>query len=185
MKLQGKTLMIVAHPDDEVIFGFDTLNDNPECHVICLTNGDNPERATAFANLFKGNLKQVTGEIWSYRDEPVDGFTPVELIEIAETLKEIAAGYNNIVTHDWAGEYGHTQHKQVSEVVSALAGNKNLYHFCTSNILSYSTLMNKLNILWSIYSAEYHKGTFDWVDPKESTNRMMDWIACGTIKKVN
>jgi LmbE family N-acetylglucosaminyl deacetylase len=44
--MQNKTnkLMIVSHPDDEVIFGGSALLEEEGWRVVCLTNGNNPLR---------------------------------------------------------------------------------------------------------------------------------------------
>ncbi len=47
-----KILMLIAHPDDEVIFGYtDLIRD--VVHVICFTNKDHSVRSVEFANSIK------------------------------------------------------------------------------------------------------------------------------------
>ncbi len=43
-------VMVVAHPDDEVLWGFRELQKSPETWmVVCLTNAENVVRATEFS----------------------------------------------------------------------------------------------------------------------------------------
>lgn len=60
-------IMIVAHPDDETIFGGTQLLQEKGWLVICVTNGDNQVRCGEFTKV----MKKIDAhfEIWNYYDE--------------------------------------------------------------------------------------------------------------------
>ncbi|MFC5530799.1 PIG-L family deacetylase [Cohnella yongneupensis] len=137
-------LMVVAHPDDESIFGGALLLREQGWKVICVTNGDNAVRrrefkaATAFA--------QAEYEIWNYEDRYNGDFDRKKLsADIQRVLNE--TNYTKIVTHGLKGEYGHPQHIALSEVMHGLV-KSNLYTFKLSDqILDLNLLLRKLKLL--------------------------------------
>ncbi|MDL2276653.1 PIG-L family deacetylase [Breznakia sp. OttesenSCG-928-G09] len=117
---QNKTrLMIVAHPDDEVLFGGNELI-NHEYYIVCLTNGDNELREAEFQNML--DKTKNTGVILSYPDK-VKGersnWSKEQEVISKEVEKIIITGdWDRIVTHNPQGEYGHIQHKKTNEIVT-------------------------------------------------------------------
>ena len=99
--------MVVAHPDDEAMWGAGLLLRYPKnWDVICCTT---PERDPERAELF-------------FKSCAVLGVNPV-LIRQPENLKidfnKIdLEPYDLIVTHNRDGEYGHRQHKEVNAYIS-------------------------------------------------------------------
>ena len=59
-----ENIMIVAHPDDESIFGGHVINNNWK--IICVTNGNNEIRRTEFENVM--NMSGALYEIWDFKD---------------------------------------------------------------------------------------------------------------------
>lgn len=129
-------LMIVAHPDDELIFGGSELIKEKGWKVICVTNGSsnsvnifgnkNINRTDEFISLM--DHLQCAYEIWDFED---NGFNcnwsySVLYNKIYEAINE--KEYQKILTHNLDGEYGHIQHKFIGKVVYQMHP-KNLYVF--------------------------------------------------------
>ena len=115
----SKQLMIVAHPDDETLWG----GGHPQSggyFVVCLTNGYQETRAAEFEAVMEASGN--TGLILSYPDKIAgqrDDWTHVRT-QIYEDLTLILqyAPWDSIVTHNAAGEYGHIHHKMTHELVT-------------------------------------------------------------------
>ncbi|WP_181884521.1 protein kinase domain-containing protein [Neobacillus piezotolerans] len=124
-RIKADKLMIVAHPDDEVLFGGGELIKEKGWKVICVTNSNNKERASEFKFVMKSLGAEY--EIWDFPDVWEGDFDrPALTKKIKNELK--GKDYKKIVTHNLHGEYGHTQHIALSEVVHSLC-KKNLYVF--------------------------------------------------------
>lgn len=114
--------MVVAHPDDEALFGGGQLLLEDNWKVVCLTNGDNSIRRKEFEQVMY--VVGATFEMWNYHDQfevPLDDFEPVLRKIMTEPFKKI-------VTHNAYGEYGHPHHKQIHNVMRRLVG-EDLYVF--------------------------------------------------------
>jgi LmbE family N-acetylglucosaminyl deacetylase len=104
-----KKLMIVAHPDDESLFGGAQLITEDNWKVICVTNGDNQTRRKEFENVM-----YITGsdfEMWDYMDQyhiPLD-----EKRLILDLKRVLDEPWEKVVTHNEHGDYGHPHHKQL------------------------------------------------------------------------
>ena len=108
-------LMLVAHPDDEVLFGYHDLFQGTT--VVCFTNGDNPIRSAEFYAVMKAT--NSLGIILGYPDSLTDSW---DSIKDEDFFKEIPEGlYDYIVSHNQQGEYGHVQHIRVHNIAVALA----------------------------------------------------------------
>lgn len=145
-------LMIVAHPDDESIFGGGALISQPGWRVICLTNGSDDVRAKEFQQAM--DFAQVSYEIWDYPDEYDGSFDEEEVKrDIEKVLKK--GNYQRIMTHNLQGEYGHSQHKALSRILHSMRL-KNLCVFDTSNEkLPEDILKNKMELLRHYESQMY------------------------------
>jgi hypothetical protein len=109
-----KAAMIVAHPDDESLWGAGFLiEDNwyAEWTVICCsTPAHDPPRAFAFKRACA--VLGVKSVMLGAKDrEPLLKFDLPSLSEFAR-----------VVTHNHVGEYGHAHHKQVHSAVRAAYG---------------------------------------------------------------
>lgn len=116
------SLMIVAHPDDETIWGANHLK-NGNYLVICITNGDNETRSKEFYEV----MKQVgsKGIMLTYPDKTNgkkdDWKSSKEAItkDIQYIIKQ--NHWKEIVTHNPDGEYGHPHHIMTNRIVTTLA----------------------------------------------------------------
>ena len=111
-------LMIVAHPDDEFIWGgAHLLEDN--WLVVVLTNAGNKTRKPEFEAMMEATGN--TGLILGYPDK-VGGkrsnweFWSDSIRTDVETLISYK-DWKQIVTHNIDGEYGHQHHKSAHEIV--------------------------------------------------------------------
>jgi LmbE family N-acetylglucosaminyl deacetylase len=109
-------LMIVAHPDDETIFGGEALLATAGWTVVSVTNAGNPLRRAEFMAAMT-----AAGANWFILDHPdhlTDGdFDP----RLRQQLQWIIADarYESFVTHNARGEYGHPQHRSLHRIVEA------------------------------------------------------------------
>ncbi len=112
-----KKLMIVAHPDDETLWGgFGLIED--DYFVLCITNGDNEVRSGEFKKIM-----ETTGDvglILSYPDKIGGKRSDWRLwkkqiqtdIETVLNYKD----WESVVTHNEKGEYGHQHHIMTHEL---------------------------------------------------------------------
>lgn len=129
-------LIIVAHPDDETLWGYHQLKEGKGWKIISITNANNDVRVkelTAIAKHFNASL-----EIWNYTDSPLKyNMHPQLYIDIKKEIDK--PNVKMVLTHNPLGEYGHIQHKKVSQVVLSVS-KKPTYVF------SYSTKQHKGNM---------------------------------------
>ena len=129
-----ENLMIVAHPDDEILWGGAHLY-KQKYFVVCLTNGYNSKRAHDFKRIIK--FTKNSGIILNYpdmQDDKQDNWLEVQegiLNDISYLLNY--KSWKTIVTHGPEGTTGHLHHKKISKYVTKIAkeNNKfnNLYYF--------------------------------------------------------
>lgn len=115
---KAKKLMIVAHPDDELIFGGGHLLEG-DYLVLCITNGRNKTRRAEFESVIKetgnqGIILEYPDKVCGKRDEwknVKDGI----FSDIEKVIK--LKNFDMIVTHNERGEYGHLHHKITHSLV--------------------------------------------------------------------
>lgn len=120
-------LMIVAHPDDEVLWGGGHLYDGGYL-VVCVTGGRNETRAGEFRCVIKasGNeciILDYPDKVNGKRDtwEQVSAGIRSDLEKIM-TCKE----WNTIAVHNQKGEYGHTHHINLHGYVTEIYDRDNI-----------------------------------------------------------
>lgn len=127
---EAKKLMIVAHPDDETLWGSHALY-RDKYLVVCVTCGVRHDRVIEFKEVMSfakddymmlGFPDLVNGKKSDWKNE---------LGEINKQLKKIidSKDWEIIVTHNPEGEYGHIHHKMLSQVVTTHADYSILYYF--------------------------------------------------------
>ncbi len=128
------SLMIVAHPDDETIWGGAHLLEGNYV-VVCITNGNNSIRRREFENVMK-ETKSI-GLMLNYPDKTRGKRDDWKACQgrIQEDINRIIGKkkWNTIVTHNPDGEYGHIHHQMTSRIVTAVTKEQRdedrLYYF--------------------------------------------------------
>lgn len=141
---QKRSLVIAAHPDDEVLW-FSSVLDKADEIVICFLDIDaSPEisagRRRCAAGYPLGNLKWLEiGESGCYGladwrhpaavrwgiqipDKGADARYRENYERLSELLEAILPGYSAVYTHNPWGEYGHEEHVQVHSAVKNICG---------------------------------------------------------------
>jgi hypothetical protein len=100
--------MVVAHPDDETLWGGGLLAEDPSIQVfVCSKPARDPARVEQF---FKAcAIYGVQGSVWSQPDS-MPYLDPYKYLNGMD-------GFDEIITHNHAGEYGHSHHRQVHEYI--------------------------------------------------------------------
>lgn len=113
-------LMIVAHPDDEAIFGGGHIAED-DYFIVCLTNGYNRTRKNEFMKVL--SAANDKGMILSYPDTIDKGVRSdwknvksglLKDLQLLLTYKK----WDQVVTHNPQGEYGHQHHKMTNQYVT-------------------------------------------------------------------
>lgn len=115
----AQKLMIVAHPDDETLWGGSALVGGG-WFVVSVTGGRNHRRSAEFQGVM--DESGCTGILLEYPDKVNlrrDDWTAVEsgIRADFETILH-ARDWTEIVTHNPDGEYGHQHHKLTSRYVA-------------------------------------------------------------------
>lgn len=160
-----KKLMIVAHPDDDIIWGGSHLIDD-DYLVVCITCGADLKRVDEFEKVMaKTEDDYIMLDYPDKTNGKRDDWSSV-YDSVTDSLKAIIdyKDWNLIVTHNPDGEYGHVQHKMTNEIVTKLASNKNLMYFgrfYKSNLVpdDLETITDKnynikVNILVPLYASQ-------------------------------
>ena len=121
-------LMIVAHPDDEAIFGGQSLLEERGWRVVCLTNKNNQIRSEEMKYSMHGCgvIDYFIYDLEDILDSPLDPERVSSIIE--EHLGE--REWKKIVTHNNIGEYGHPHHYQIhNEIKKKISNLDNFWVF--------------------------------------------------------
>ena len=127
-------LMVVAHPDDETIWGGQHLLED-DYLVVCLTNANNKQRKKEFFQVMQesndiGIMLSYPDKVNNKRDDWSSSKEDIEK-DIAYLLQY--KKWDLIITHNPDGEYGHIHHKMTSRIVSGAVESRKekdcLYYF--------------------------------------------------------
>lgn len=118
-------LMIVAHPDDETLWGSEELINNKYL-VVCITCGTNKKREKEIEQALKISKDRliVLGKPDKVKGKRSDWKKNKKQIELELNYVMKKKDWNNIVTHNPDGEYGHIHHKMTNKLVTKVY-NKN------------------------------------------------------------
>ncbi|MDD2391762.1 MAG: PIG-L family deacetylase [Bacilli bacterium] len=183
-------IMIVAHPDDETIWGGGHLIEDNYL-VVCVTCGSNKIRTYEFKKVMK--ITKDNYIMLGYPDKrngKLDNWVTIEdnIFHDLEYLIDMKH-WQDIVTHNPNGEYGHYHHKKISDIVTYLAAPDQLYYFGTYySKRSYDKLQTpllrlndetyeiKVEKLIEVYKTQrFIKKTFSQMFPHENWIRSTDW----------
>lgn len=124
-------LMIVAHPDDDILWGGAHLIEDNYL-VVCVTCGPIKERVNEFISVMNAtNDKYIMLGYPDKTNGERDNWDTVK-DDISKDLESIVnlKDWNIIVTHNPLGEYGHIHHKMTNTMITELVENKDvLYYF--------------------------------------------------------
>lgn len=147
-------LMIIAHPDDEIIFGGQALLEERGWRVVCLTNGRNEIRSSEIESAMHkcGVVDFVIHDLKDRLEIPLDSDILSSILKEEINSKE----WKKIVTHNNIGEYGHPHHYQIHNEVKKIISNiDNLWVFDKrKERIESETLERKNRILNEIYASQ-------------------------------
>lgn len=150
-------LMIVAHPDDETLFGGgELIKHAKEYKVICLDYGNHITRHLEFLRA----MQMIGVEKWEHWDgEPYKtsaAYNESILIPRIERVLD-EQNWDMVVTHNQGGEYGHYRHVSTHNVMARLCPEK-LYVFNTdlTTRLPDDILHKKHEVLSTAYQSQYN-----------------------------
>lgn len=165
-------LMIVAHPDDEFIFGGKYLLEEKGWKVITVTNGYHPIRREEFRGLMRELGQEY--KMLSHYDTIEHGYIEQYIVDyIKNIIKTNKQKLIKIVTHNSEGEYGHPQHigvsRMVTDIVVELNLTNKLYHFSKGKVLSKKTLEQVYSLMEKYYPSQYY--VIDKLNLRDYINR--------------
>lgn len=120
-----RAIVIVAHPDDEIIFMGGTIMKNPQIDwtVFSLCRASDKDRAPKFWRVCKkNNVKGIIADLEDKDKMSVVKSVPIIAKLISDKLKNKKFDY--IFTHGANGEYEHKRHIGVHLAVKKLIDNK-------------------------------------------------------------
>ena len=114
-------VIIVAHPDDEILWVGGTILSNPlwKCFIVCLCRKSDSDRAPRFYDSLK-ELKSE-GHMGDMDDGPDQKPLDEKVVEHAILELMPSRHFDLIITHNPLGEYTrHIRHEEVSKAVIRL-----------------------------------------------------------------
>ena len=111
-------VLIVAHPDDEILWAGGTILDHPSWNwfILSLCRGSDPDRAPKFFKVLE--MLGAQGSMGDLDDGPEQ--KPLEDKEVSETILNLLPSkhFDLIITHDPSGEYTrHLRHEETGKAV--------------------------------------------------------------------
>ena len=140
-----RSVLVVAHPDDEVLWFSSILDSVSKILMVYDTAGGSADRRAALretladhlladkiTNLAIGRVRSHNRSRWPEPvetdyglkleiDPAMDAAYAAQLHEVREKLRPHLKDASNVFTHNPWGEYGHEDHVQLSKCVSSLA----------------------------------------------------------------
>jgi hypothetical protein len=114
-------LLIVAHPDDEVLWGGINLLTQPGWFVVCSTHANDPVRSAEFYSTMSycNVTKYIMFDIKdTYTEDPAVADSLYDGSKFEDAIKQLSKKeWKLVLTHNSDGEYGHEHHKKVHRLV--------------------------------------------------------------------
>lgn len=185
-------LMIVAHPDDETLWGGKALIED-DYLVVCITCGKVKSRVFEFVNVMHTtNDKYIMLGYPDKTNGERDNWDTV-YEDITKDLKEIIKlkDWELIVVHNPEGEYGHIHHKMTSNIVTDIVENKDILyyfgkyyskktirdHYDELVSMSKKTLNTKKKIIGMYHTQDFIQTSFDQMFPYENWVPYTEWMS--------
>jgi N-acetylglucosaminylphosphatidylinositol deacetylase len=147
----GKTLLVIAHPDDECLFFAPTLLSlNDHRYILCLSNGDN-ERA----NEFRRSCEQLRVTDWNIVHDPIhlkdDQMTWWSAEAILGHIRKAVRQWEiqTIISFDRSGISGHRNHCSIYNALQQFSSQSSLQILCLKSLpihRKYLTLVEFLRL---------------------------------------
>ena len=115
-----RAAVIVAHPDDEILWCGGYILTHPEFHwqIVTLCRAEDTDRAPKFHQVLQ--VLRAEGEMADLDDGPGQDPLPVEQIQEAITRLLIETSFSLLLTHGPEGEY--TRHRRHEECCRSVIG---------------------------------------------------------------
>jgi LmbE family N-acetylglucosaminyl deacetylase len=128
--MKARKLMVVAHPDDELLWGYRYLISDPKSwKVICVCCASDTARVKEFETVL-ATIGVDNYEMWD-NENTIIGWRLHPTI--VNRLQSEVVKYDIVITHNWYGEYGNLQHMAVHRAVSAVRSDVNVFSQQRSN----------------------------------------------------
>ena len=132
-KLKPTKLMIVAHPDDEILWGGMNLLIGSGWHLIVCTNKKNKVRVKELTNTIK-HLGIYKLDMFDIPDKYTDEQSISDKLflnkdtKLYKYLKELnKIKWELVLTHSSTGEYLNTHHKSIHKLVKSIFKNPKFF----------------------------------------------------------
>ena len=153
-------IMIVAHPDDEALFGGAELLSHPkEYKVVVVDERHNTIRRQEFKDSMKF-IGITEYEHWTGHKGGEDYYRDKLIYELLRVLRE--RKYTKIVTHNRKGEYGHPRHRALHDILNHLRPEL-LWQFDKCKERLPSSILFKKRDLLKVYDSQ--RDVLDWFSP--------------------
>lgn len=109
-----KAVCVVAHPDDCIIFAYACMYNfsGLDWHIVYLTHAANSPRGKEIAAFW--HKRHISTKFLGFADDPGDNASQHITFDKTlafDSIRQACQGYDCILTHGEAGEYGHVHHK--------------------------------------------------------------------------